>query len=88
MGMGAMLVSLLVAVSLGSYALGWIARSRKEDKKIEWSLRRRLLLTEAMALVHQFLNPTNLNDTDYASKATRQQGEKLLQQYEKEVKGD
>lgn len=47
--------------------------------------RRQVLLGEAMALLWQFLHPTDLDRPDYLSDRSKQAAERLLSRYEKEI---
>lgn len=49
--------------------------------------KRMMLLRESMNLIHQFLNPTDLEGgLDYLSEPSRVRAEKLLNEYNEEVK--
>lgn len=47
--------------------------------------RHRVLLSESMALLHQFLHPTDLDRLDSLSSPSREAAERLLTRYNKEI---
>lgn len=48
--------------------------------------RHRVLLGEAMALLHQLLHPTDLDRLDSLSRPSREAADRLLTRYNKEIK--
>lgn len=82
----AALFLLLLGGTLGliwGYKLGLEEGTGSTPKEIK---KRAMLLRESMALIHKFLNPTDLDRVDLLSQPSRKEAENLLNRYNEEVK--